>query len=194
MAYRSGTTSRSRWPPARSLVVHLSPRSFRRPAAPRCRPSTRCARNSEEPAVRKMFAQIVVATVVLLGFGDVSAQSAKTASDQNVTGTWTLNAEGYALPMTLHQDGTRLTGTLQLTHGPLAIESTLPEPRTEEGFGTTTTRTRSMSRPSVACNLTDRLLARWSALSGTSPGGRHEKSRHRTGAATEMFQAPPLAP
>jgi hypothetical protein len=83
--------------------------------------STRYARNSEEPAVRKMFAQIVVATVVLLGFGDVSAQSAKTASDQNVTGTWTLNAEGYVLPVTLHQDGTRLTGTLQLTHGPMAI-------------------------------------------------------------------------
>ena len=71
--------------------------------------------------MRKMFAKIVVATVVLLAFGHVSAQSVKTGSDQNVSGTWTLNAEGYVLPMTLQQDGTRLTGTLQLTHGPFSI-------------------------------------------------------------------------
>ena len=71
--------------------------------------------------MRKMFAKIVMASVVLLAFSGSSAQSVKTGSDQNVSGTWTLNAEGYVLPMTLHQDVTRLTGTLQLTHGPFAI-------------------------------------------------------------------------
>src|SRR5438552_52665 len=68
-----------------------------------------------------MFAKIVMASVVLLAFSGSSAQSVKTGSDQNVSGTWTLNAEGYVLPMTLHQDVTRLTGTLQVTHGPFAI-------------------------------------------------------------------------
>ena len=69
----------------------------------------------------KMFLKIVVAPIALLAFGHVSAQTLKTGSDQNVSGTWTLSAEGYVLPMTLHQDGTRLTGTLEVTHGPFAI-------------------------------------------------------------------------
>jgi len=68
-----------------------------------------------------MFLKIVVAPIALLAFGHVSAQTLKTGSDQNVSGTWTLSAEGYVLPMTLHQDGTRLTGTLEVTHGPFAI-------------------------------------------------------------------------
>ena len=68
-----------------------------------------------------MFLKIVMATVALAAFGHVSAQTVKPGSDQNVSGTWTLLAEGYVLPMTLHQDGTRLTGTLQVTHGPFAI-------------------------------------------------------------------------
>src|SRR5437762_14300674 len=58
----------------------------------------------------------------------------------------------------------------------------------EEVFGTTTTRTRSMSRLSVICNPTDLLLVRWSALSGTLPGERYEKTRHWTVTATDVFQ------
>jgi len=75
----------------------------------------------EEAVVRKLFWKIAVPTVILLAFGPLSAQSAKTSSDQNVSGAWTLSAEGYVLPMTLNQDGTRLTGTLEVTHGPFAI-------------------------------------------------------------------------
>ena len=45
--------------------------------------------------MRKMFAKIVMASVVLLAFSGSSAQSVKTGSDENVSGTWTLNAEGY---------------------------------------------------------------------------------------------------
>jgi hypothetical protein len=84
-----------------------------------------------------------------------------------LSGTWTLMAEGYVLPMTLHQDGTRLTGTLQVTHGPFAIVGECKRGRihfagtlTEEGFGTTMTRTRSMSRQLAACNPMDRSLIR----------------------------------
>jgi hypothetical protein len=71
--------------------------------------------------VRKILATIAVATMLPAGFGHLSAQAAKTGSSQNVDGTWTLNAEGYVLPMTLHQDGTRLTGTLQGPHGPFPL-------------------------------------------------------------------------
>jgi hypothetical protein len=78
-------------------------------------------RTREKTAMRTRFVKIAVLTMVLLAFGHVSAQPLKTGADQNVSGTWTLLAEGYVLPMTLHQDGTRLTGTLQLTHGPLPL-------------------------------------------------------------------------
>ena len=68
-----------------------------------------------------MFKKIIVLTLVLLARGHVSAQGAKQGADQNVSGSWTLTAEGYVLPMTLQQDGTRLTGTLQITHGTFPI-------------------------------------------------------------------------
>ena len=75
----------------------------------------------EEIAVRQMLVKIVVLTMVLLVFGHMSAQGLKTGTDQNVSGTWTLSAEGYVLPMTLHQDGTRLSGTLHGPHGPFPL-------------------------------------------------------------------------
>ena len=68
-----------------------------------------------------MSMKVVVLTVILLVLGHMSAQSVKTSADQNVSGTWTLSAEGYVLPMTLHQDGTRLSGTLQGPHGPFPL-------------------------------------------------------------------------
>ena len=70
--------------------------------------------------MRHMLAKIVVLTMVLPVF-HASAQSVKTGAEQNVNGTWTLNAEGYVLPMTLHQDGTRLSGTLHGPHGPFPL-------------------------------------------------------------------------
>jgi len=70
--------------------------------------------------VRHMLAKIVVLTMVLPVF-HASAQSVKTGAEQNVSGTWTLNAEGYVLPMTLQQDGTRLSGTLHGPHGPFPL-------------------------------------------------------------------------
>ena len=74
----------------------------------------------KEIAVRQMSMKIVVLTAVLL-VSRMSAQSLKTSAEQNVSGTWTLTAEGYVLPMTLHQDGTRLSGTLHGPHGPFPL-------------------------------------------------------------------------
>jgi len=71
--------------------------------------------------VRQICVTIGLATVLPLVVGSISAQSPKTNADQNVSGTWTLSAEGYVLPMTLHQEGTRLTGTLEITHGAFPI-------------------------------------------------------------------------
>jgi len=65
--------------------------------------------------------KIGMATLAALLTVHVSAQTPKTAAAQTVHGTWTLNAEGYVLPMTLQQDGTRLTGTLRVTHGPFPL-------------------------------------------------------------------------
>jgi hypothetical protein len=47
--------------------------------------------------VRKMFAKIVMASVVLLAFSGSSAQSVKTGSDQNVSGKWTLKCRGLCI-------------------------------------------------------------------------------------------------
>ena len=69
-----------------------------------------------------MFWKIVALIIFLPALGHVSAQkNPKTQADANVSGTWTLTAEGYVLTMTLQQDGTRLTGTLRITHGPFPI-------------------------------------------------------------------------
>ena len=70
--------------------------------------------------MRHMFATIVALAMVLPVF-HASAQSVKTGAEQTVSGTWTLNAEGYVLPMTLQQDGTRLSGTLHGPHGPFPL-------------------------------------------------------------------------
>lgn len=71
--------------------------------------------------MRQMFSKIIALIVLLPMLGQVSAQTPKTPADANVNGTWTLTAEGYVLSMTLQQDGTRLTGTMRITHGPFPI-------------------------------------------------------------------------
>jgi hypothetical protein len=69
--------------------------------------------------VRQLSATIVLVATLPFLIGPVSAQSPKANTD--VSGAWTLSAEGYVLPMTLRQEGTRLTGTLEITHGPFPI-------------------------------------------------------------------------
>jgi hypothetical protein len=111
---------------------------------------------------------MVARTAVLFVLGDVSAQSLNTSADQNVSGTWTLLAEGYVMPMTLRQKGTHLSGTLQGTHRPFPLLGEFRKSRihfagTSDGGGIRhdDNRTRSTSRRSAGCNLTDLLLALW---------------------------------
>ncbi len=40
----------------------------------------------------------------------------------NLTGEWTLSAEGYVMPLSLRQEGTTLTGTLQISHGGMSLQ------------------------------------------------------------------------
>jgi hypothetical protein len=39
-----------------------------------------------------------------------------------LTGEWTFSAEGYVLPLSLRQEDTRLTGTLQEVHGGMPLQ------------------------------------------------------------------------
>src|ERR1043165_8963786 len=50
-----------------------------------------------------------------------SAQKA-TPEPRSVSGEWTFSAEGYVMPLSLRQDGTRLTGTLAGFHGPFPLQ------------------------------------------------------------------------
>ena len=65
---------------------------------------------------RQVLGAILLA-VAVLAVGHLAAQSPKAAVSSDVSGTWAVSAEGYELSMNLHQDGTRLTGTMQITHG-----------------------------------------------------------------------------
>jgi len=63
------------------------------------------------------FAHALVVTIV-------AAMQAAGASGQKATpemrtldGEWTFSAEGYVMPLSLRQDGTKLTGTLAGPHG-----------------------------------------------------------------------------
>ena len=71
--------------------------------------------------MRHLIRTVAVFAIVALLLGRVSAQSSKPNADANVSGTWTLSAEGYVLTLTLRQEGARLTGTLTITHGPFPI-------------------------------------------------------------------------
>lgn len=70
--------------------------------------------------MKATFLGIVILVASL--FGDhAAAQSTNAAANNDVSGTWAVSAEGYELSMTLQQQGTRLTGTMQITHGAFPI-------------------------------------------------------------------------
>ena len=60
----------------------------------------------------------IIATVHNAG---PSAQKA-TPELRTLSGEWTFDAEGYVMPLSLQQDGTRLTGTLKGFHGPFPLQ------------------------------------------------------------------------
>ena len=72
--------------------------------------------------MQKLLISLVITLLVTFPVvGQTPKQPAMAASSGNVSGTWAVSAEGYELSMTLRQDGTRVTGTMQITHGPFPI-------------------------------------------------------------------------
>ena len=64
---------------------------------------------------------LVLAIIAAMHAAGPSAQTA-TPDVRTVTGEWTFSAEGYVMPLSLRQDGTRITGTLQGFHGPFPLQ------------------------------------------------------------------------
>ena len=65
--------------------------------------------------------RIVMLSLALGTAQHAAAQNPQPAAAQNITGSWTLSAEGYVLSLTFQQVGTRLTGTMEITHGAFPI-------------------------------------------------------------------------
>src|SRR5262249_16916842 len=64
---------------------------------------------------------LVLAIIATLHNAGVSAQKA-TPEVRTITGEWTFSAEGYVMPLSLRQDGTKVTGTLEGFHGPFPLQ------------------------------------------------------------------------
>ncbi len=64
---------------------------------------------------------LALAVITAMHTAGPSAQ--KAAPDvRTVNGEWTFSAEGYVMPLSLRQDGTRLTGTLEGFHGAFPLQ------------------------------------------------------------------------
>ena len=64
---------------------------------------------------------LVLAIIATLHNTGASAQKA-TPEVPTLSGEWTFTAEGYVMPLSLRQDGTRVTGTLEGSHGPFPLQ------------------------------------------------------------------------
>ena len=63
---------------------------------------------------------MVVGSAVVMTL--VASETPSYAKEKGVAGTWTLSAEGYVLPLVLVQSGTKISGTLESTHGPMPLK------------------------------------------------------------------------
>jgi len=61
-----------------------------------------------------------MALVLVAAIQTTSGQT--TPAVPTLTGEWTFTAEGYVMPLSLRQEGTRLSGTLQISHGALPVQ------------------------------------------------------------------------
>jgi len=64
---------------------------------------------------------LVLAIIATVHNAGASAQKA-TPEVRTLSGEWTFSAEGYVMPLSLRQDGTRVTGTLEGFHGPFPLQ------------------------------------------------------------------------
>ena len=64
---------------------------------------------------------LVLAIIATVHNAGASAQKA-TPEVRTLGGEWTFSAEGYVMPLSLRQDGTRVTGTLEGFHGSFPLQ------------------------------------------------------------------------
>jgi hypothetical protein len=64
---------------------------------------------------------LVLAIIATVHNAGTSAQKA-TPEVRTLSGQWTFSAEGYVMPLSLRQDGTRVTGTLEGFHGSFPLQ------------------------------------------------------------------------
>jgi len=64
---------------------------------------------------------LVLAIIATAHNAGASAQKA-TPEVRTLSGEWTFSAEGYVMPLSLRQDGTRVTGTLEGFHGSFPLQ------------------------------------------------------------------------
>jgi hypothetical protein len=67
---------------------------------------------------------LALAIIAAMQAAGPSAQTAR-PDVRSVSGEWTFSAEGYVMPLSLRQDGTRLTGTLEGFHGSFPLQGEL---------------------------------------------------------------------
>jgi hypothetical protein len=64
---------------------------------------------------------LALAIIATMHNAGASAQKA-TSEARTVGGEWTFDAEGYVMPLSLRQDGTKVTGTLAGFHGAFPLQ------------------------------------------------------------------------
>jgi len=70
--------------------------------------------------MKNLMKQMVVAGAVIVTLA--ASETLASAKERGVSGTWTLSAEGYVLKLVLVQSGTKISGTLESTHGPMPLK------------------------------------------------------------------------
>jgi len=68
------------------------------------------------------FALALVLTIAATMHNAGASAQKVTPEVQTLSGEWTFSAEGYVMPLSLRQDGTRVTGTLEGFHGPFPLQ------------------------------------------------------------------------
>src|SRR2546425_10576212 len=70
--------------------------------------------------MKNLMKQMAVGGAVVMTLA--ASETLAYAKEKGVSGSWTLSAEGYVLKLVLAQSGTKISGTLQGTHGPMQLK------------------------------------------------------------------------
>ena len=77
--------------------------------------------------MKSLVKQLAVGCVVVMALA--ATETPAYAKEKGVAGSWTLSAEGYVLKLVLVQRGTKISGTLEGTHGPMPLKGTFVKGR-----------------------------------------------------------------